>query len=110
MLRYSFRRIQMSVEASQVRLLRVFVADRVNHFRRKQLVLNDIVSVAFWSELLDGIQNSVRVPDEPCGICWFVVRPNPDDRTRASVNPFELCYMSSKASTKTSIYLQEAGG
>ena len=110
MLRYSFRRIQMSVEASQVRLLRVFVADRVNHFRRKQLVLNDIVSVAFWSELLDGIQNSVRVPDEPSEICWLVVRPNPDNRTRAAVSPFRLRSMTCKASTKTSVYLQEAGG
>ena len=100
----------MSVEASQVRLLRVFVADRVNHFRRKQLVLNDIVSVAFWSELLDGIQNSVRVPDEPSEICWLVVRPNPDNRTRAAVNPFRLRNMTSNASTKTYIHLQESGG
>jgi len=100
----------MSVEASQMRLLRVFLANGVNNFHRKQLVLNNIVSVAFWSELLDGIQNSVRVPDEPSEICWLVVRPNPDNRTRAAVNPFRLRNMTSKASTKTSVYLQEAGG
>jgi len=82
-------------------------SSKVHHLQRKQLELDDIGRRRLVSQLTVRVEHVHGIPNHPSKIYRFPVRPHPQNRPTAPVDPFELANMPRQSCSQASHHLKK---